>query len=81
MKLKVFSADWCGPCGQQKELLEKYDATPVESFDVDENTDMANDYNVRSIPTLVLVDDEGVPIQQWSGLTQVAEIENAVAEL
>jgi thioredoxin 1 len=79
MKLLKFEADWCGPCTQQATILEEYDATPVESIDVDENQQMANDYNVRGLPTLVLVGEDG-PIKQWSGLTQVDEIEAVVQE-
>ena len=62
-KILLFTAVWCGPCSQQKELLEEYDATLVEHIDVDESHDRANQYNARSIPTMVLVNDE-TPVQQ-----------------
>jgi len=80
MKLLKFEADWCSPCTQQDSLLEDYDATPVRSIDVDEDSDTANEYSVRGLPTLVLLSD-GEPVQRWTGLTQVDEIEEAVANL
>lgn len=79
-ELLKFEADWCGPCTQQANLLEDYDATPVRSIDVDEDTDTANEYSVRGLPTLVLLSD-GEPVERWTGLTQVDEIEEAVANL
>lgn len=81
LTLEVFSADWCGPCDQQHEILdESYDATPVEYTDVDENVDRANEFSIRSVPTLVLLDEDGNPIRQWAGLTQPDQIEEAVSE-
>ena len=77
-KLLKFEADWCGPCTQQANLLEDFDAAPIESIDVDENTDRANEYSVRSIPTLILLDEDGSPVERWDGLTQPDEIESAV---
>jgi len=77
-KLLKFEADWCGPCQQQAKLLEDFDTVPVESIDVDENADEANNYSVRSIPTLILLDEDGTPVERWDGLTQPDEIESAV---
>jgi len=81
-KLLKFEADWCGPCKQQDSLLEGYDATPIEKVDVetDAGSDRARQWEVRSLPTLILLDD-GQPVQQWTGLTQVDEIESAVETL
>lgn len=80
MELKLFTAEWCGSCSSQKEMLEDYDATSLEVLDVDENQDVANQYSVRSLPTLVLL-DEGGPVKMWNGVTQSSEIEQTVAEL
>lgn len=77
MRLKVFSADWCGPCTQQHEILEDFDTVPVEYVDVDENPDEANEFSVRSVPTLVLL--EGGEVEaQFTGLTQLDQIEAAI---
>jgi thioredoxin 1 len=81
MKLLKFEADWCGPCDQQDNLLEDYDATPVEHIDVesDEGSSIAREWEIRSLPSLILLGDDGVPIQQWSGLTQPEEIEKVAS--
>ena len=80
-KLLKFEADWCHSCDEQDELLAEYDATPVEHIDVDEEMDRANMYNVRTLPTLVLLDEDGNPRWQTTGLTQPTEIQQEVARL
>jgi len=53
-----FTADWCGPCRNIAPLIhnlsEEYaiDVTPVN---VDEHTDLADEYNVSSIPVTVFI--------------------------
>ena len=82
--LKDFYADWCGPCKTQDPILEEIEAdsnggVEFEKIDVDENQDVANEYQVRSIPTLVVENDEGV-VERFVGVTQRDEIESALAE-
>ena len=81
--LKDFYADWCGPCKTQdpilEELEEEYDDVEFEKIDVDENQDIANEYQVRSIPTLVVENDDGV-VERFIGVTQADEIETAFEE-
>jgi thioredoxin-like negative regulator of GroEL len=33
---------------------------PIEVIDIDENTDLANEFNIRSVPTLVMMEDNVV---------------------
>lgn len=50
-----------------------------QKIDVDENQETANEYQVRSIPTLVIKNDDGV-VEQFMGVTQREEIESALNE-
>ena len=57
-----FYADWCGPCQVVKpvleELAEKYEGrADIRKVDVDKNQGLAQQYGVRSIPTLLLFKD------------------------
>lgn len=54
-----FYADWCGPCNAIAPVIEEL-ATELDGkakvgkINVDENSDIAVEYNVMSIPTLII---------------------------
>ncbi|GGL34582.1 thiol reductase thioredoxin [Halarchaeum grantii] len=82
--LKDFYADWCGPCKTQDPILEDLeeewgDRVDFEKVDVDENQDVANEYQVRSIPTIVVENDDGV-VERFVGVTQADKLEDAFEE-
>jgi thioredoxin 1 len=71
MKLLKFYAEWCGPCkGLTMVINGAKDkiSIPVEEYDIDNEMFMAQDYKVRSVPTLVLVDDKNQEIKRSVGL-------------
>ena len=52
-----FYATWCGPCKMLGPVLENYQSTiKVIKVDTDEFEDLAREYGVMSIPTLVLIE-------------------------
>jgi thioredoxin 1 len=83
VRLKDFHADWCGPCKTQDpildELEEDYGGVEFEKVDVDQNQDVANQYQVRSLPTLIIENDDGV-VERFVGVTQREDIEAALQE-
>lgn len=71
MKLLKFQATWCQPCKMLSRIMQ--DASdkitiPVEEIDIDQNMDMAVQFQVRGVPTLVVVDDEGKEVKRVSGM-------------
>ena len=56
-----FFATWCGPCKMLSPILEKvaaeHEELTVLKVDVDEVGDVAAQYGIRSIPTLILFED------------------------
>jgi thioredoxin 1 len=57
-----FYADWCGPCKAiapvVEELADEYEGkASVRKIDVDANQELAGQYGVRSIPTLIVFRD------------------------
>jgi thioredoxin 1 len=79
--LKDFYADWCGPCKTQDPILEALEAewpdVEFEKVNVDEEQDVANEYQVRSLPTLVIENEEGI-VDRFVGVTQADDIEDAL---
>jgi len=79
--LKDFYADWCGPCKTQDPILEdleeEWDEVEFEKINVDEEQDVANEYQVRSLPTLIIENDDGI-VERFVGVTQANDIEDAL---
>ncbi len=73
-----FTADWCGPCRALHPTLEELASeyagqVRVAQVDVDENADLARQYDVRGIPALFLVKD-GQTVDEVVGLQSKADL-------
>ena len=71
MKLLKFYAEWCGPCKGLSKIIDGSKdkiAMPIEEYDIDNEMMMAQEYKVRSVPTMVLVDDTGNEIRRQVGM-------------
>lgn len=84
MQIKMFKTPMCGYCPRQIEILEELDSKEVIEFDSEENVidatqnmDEANQYNVRTLPTTIILDDEGNVVQQFTGMTSSEQIKAA----
>lgn len=77
-----FYADWCAPCRAMKPVLEDLksqmgDAVDIYKIDVDKNQALAQQYGIRSIPTLILFKNNE-PVWRKSGMASSVELQNAV---
>lgn len=66
-----FWATWCGPCKMVAPVLEEIASEhkgklKIAKLDIDENPGTARDYQVMSIPTLILFEG-GKPVKQIVG--------------
>ena len=53
-----FTASWCGPCKSLAMNLETANlGLPIEVVDIDIHSDVAQEYGIRSVPTLVMLDE------------------------
>jgi thioredoxin 1 len=66
--IKYFSAAWCGPCKAFKPVMNEIrnEGYYVEFIDIDMLTDLAQQYNVRSVPTVV-IEEGGVEVDRFVG--------------
>lgn len=76
-----FYADWCGPCKMLAPLLEQFaqehPQVKVCKINVDDQADLAMDYDVRSIPTLVVFKD-GKEANRSVGLISKSQLQNLI---
>ena len=71
MKYLYFSAPWCGPCKMFGPVMERVSTkVNVQKINVDENQDLAMQYSVRSVPTVILVDNSGKEYARQVGVQQ-----------
>ena len=73
-----FYADWCGPCKMMSpvvdELSREYEGRlKVGKVNVDENTNVAQQYRVMSIPTILLIKN-GQVVDQVVGAVPKAQL-------
>ena len=75
-----FYADWCGPCKMQSpvvdQIAEERADIKVGKVNVDDNPELAEKYEIMSIPTLLVIKN-GAVTKQFVGLTSKSEIEEA----
>ena len=55
-----FYADWCGPCKMMSPIIDEIaeevgDKIKVGKINVDENQELAMEYEVMSIPTIIIL--------------------------
>lgn len=70
-----FWASWCGPCKMLMPIMEELSQShKIGKVNVDEQPELAGNFGIRSIPTVILFKD-GKPASTSVGLKSKAEIE------
>lgn len=64
-----FTADWCNPCKKVKPIVEEINKDSIIKFkivDVDSATDLVKSFEIKSVPTFILIDN-GVVVNRITG--------------
>lgn len=77
-----FFATWCGPCKAMQPVLDELKTRVGESasiikIDVDKNQQLAANYQVRGVPTLILFKN-GTSVWRQSGVVAAADLEKLI---
>jgi thioredoxin-like negative regulator of GroEL len=78
-ELIKFSASWCQPCKSLAGNFKHVDLKDVnmKEVDIDEDLEMAKQYGVRSVPTMVLLED-GKEVGRKTGVLMADKIEEFI---
>ncbi len=77
-----FYADWCGPCQQMDETTYKNrqviqqiaDSFTAVKVNVDQRQDLATQYGIRSVPTIVYLKENGSEIHRTVGYRSASQL-------
>jgi thioredoxin 1 len=77
-----FGASWCGPCQKIAPIIDEMAGefegrAKVAKVDVDNNQELAGQYEIMSVPTLMIVKN-GQVINRWVGFTQKQTLTEAL---
>ncbi len=77
-----FWAPWCGPCKMQLPIVEELSTelagtATIAKINVDEEPELASQFGVMSIPTLILFKD-GQPVDKMVGVQSKDALKNKI---
>jgi len=74
-----FTADWCNPCKKTRPVVEelKKEGFQFQMIDVDYEQLLAKQFQVKSIPTFILLED-GKELDRVTGAQTREELENFI---
>ena len=84
LTLVDFFATWCGPCKMMHPVLEQLkdelgESIRIIKIDVDKNNNLAMNYRVQSVPTLMLF-RKGEMLWRQSGALQLSALKNVIEQ-
>ena len=80
MKFYKFYADWCGPCRILTTMLNKAQIE-YEPINVDNNEELVNKYDIKTIPVFMVVKDDGTEIDRFVGVKSADAIKQWINSL
>lgn len=81
LKVTKFSASWCQPCKVLapifNEVKSEVGDVMYQDVDVDQNSDLAIQYKVRGVPTIV-IEKDGQEVKRIVGMSNKANLVSTI---
>lgn len=79
--LLIFSADWCGHCKiahhdmkNNDDLLQALKSYTIVDIDADEQKDLMSGYKVRTLPTFIILLNNGKEFKRYTGYKNAKDL-------
>lgn len=81
-----FSATWCGPCQQLKPIFEEVEKefsgkVDFLTVDIDSMPDLAKEFKVEAVPTIVFIDKSGREVNRIVGFTDKSQLVETIQKM
>ena len=75
MRILKFYREYCGPC---KVLESNFKSLNIKTTNInaEENIELVEKYNIQSVPTIIIIDDNEKEIKRYSGLMSINELKD-----
>ena len=83
MQLVVFTSQSCAPCAQLKRSIEQVSLPKGMTYrevDAEKSPQEAMRYAVRGLPTIIVTDGDGIPVQTMTGYMSVSALDQFIRD-
>ena len=82
MKILRFTASWCEPCKALSKTIDRIDTeVPIQVIDIDDQPELAQHFNIRSVPTLVKIDQDKKEVERLVGMQFQSDLDKFINSL
>ena len=74
-KLLCFTAEWCNPCKAMKPTIAKLNPDRVVPYDIDVDVQKRAEYEIRSVPTFIIVDKDSKELIRITGSVALSRLQ------
>ena len=84
-KVYIFTASFCQPCKRLKESLEGQDeyikTRNIKFFDIEESFELALKYNIRTAPTVLVLDEQDEVRTMSVGVSDLMQLKKVLCDV
>ena len=75
-----FHSEWCSQCKLLQKELNNFDYIPIIDIDADTNESLCDKYDIKVLPTLILIDNKGNEVIKHIGFIDKFDLINLIKD-